>query len=89
MLKELRESDTETLKSMLFKLKVKLLEYRFQLGQGSLKNVSLIKATRRTIAQLLTILHERKERFSNQDLARFMKEAEEEKLAQEKKTKSK
>ncbi|ADX97964.1 50S ribosomal protein L29 [Mycoplasma suis] len=82
MLKELRETDTESLKSMLFKLKVKLLEYRFQLAQGALKNTSLIKLTKRTIAQILTILHERKERFSNQDFARFLKQAEEEKQEQ-------
>lgn len=89
MLKELRETDTEALKSMLFKLKVKLLEYRFQLAQGTLKNTSLIKVTKRTVAQLLTILHERNERFSNQDLSRFLKQAEEEKQEQGKKVKSK
>lgn len=72
MLTELRALETEKLKEMLFKLKIKLVEYRFQLSQGALKNTSLIRITRRTIAQLLTILTERKEQFSNKDLAHFI-----------------
>ncbi|KMZ96319.1 hypothetical protein PVNG_02457 [Plasmodium vivax North Korean] len=78
MLKDLRESNIEKVKEMLFKLKVKLVEYRFQSSQGSLKNTSLIRTTRKTIAQLMTILGERKEYFSNRDLAHYMKLEEEE-----------
>ncbi|AFO52150.1 50S ribosomal protein L29 [Candidatus Mycoplasma haematolamae str. Purdue] len=78
MANELREVETEKLKEMLFKLKIKLVEYRFQLSQGGLKNTSLIRATKRTIAQILSILHERKEQFSNKDLAHYMKLADEE-----------
>ncbi|AHC39975.1 50S ribosomal protein L29 [Mycoplasma ovis str. Michigan] len=72
MLTELRALETEKLKEMLFKLKIKLVEYRFQLAQGALKNTSLIRVTKRTIAQLLTILNERKERFSNKDLSHYI-----------------
>ncbi|CCE66721.1 50S ribosomal protein L29 [Candidatus Mycoplasma haematominutum] len=71
--KELRATETEKLKKLLFDLKVRLVEYRFQLSQGSLKNTNLIKGTKRMIARILTILHERKESFSNRDLAHYMK----------------
>ncbi|AFN65138.1 50S ribosomal protein L29 [Mycoplasma wenyonii str. Massachusetts] len=72
MLTELRALETEKLKEMLFKLKIKLVEYRFQLSQGALRNTSLIGITKRTIAQLMTILTERKEQFSNKDLAHYI-----------------
>ncbi|OAL10371.1 50S ribosomal protein L29 [Candidatus Mycoplasma haematobovis] len=67
MIKELRGYDSQEIKNMIIKLKAKLVENRFKLVQGELTNTNIFKETRRTIAQLLTILNERGEKLTPTD----------------------
>ncbi|AEW45930.1 50S ribosomal protein L29 [Mycoplasma haemocanis str. Illinois] len=67
MIKDLRGYETQEVKNMIIKLKAKLLENRFKLVQGELTNTAIFKETRRTIAQLLTILRERNEKLTAKD----------------------
>ncbi|PLV55643.1 50S ribosomal protein L29 [Thermotoga sp. SG1] len=56
---ELRNYTDEELRSLLEEKKRQLMELRFQLAMGQLKNTSLIKLTKRDIARIKTILRER------------------------------
>lgn len=56
---ELRNYTDEELKKLLEEKKRQLMELRFQLAMGQLKNTSLIKLTKRDIARIKTILRER------------------------------
>ena len=56
---ELRNYTDEELKNLLEEKKRQLMELRFQLAMGQLKNTSLIKLTKRDIARIKTILRER------------------------------
>ncbi len=56
---ELRNYTDEELKRLLEEKKKQLMELRFQLAMGQLKNTSLIKLTKRDIARIKTILRER------------------------------
>jgi len=57
--KELRKLSNEELQEKLKELKNKLLKLRFQNEIGGLEKPSEIKATKRDIARVLTILRER------------------------------
>lgn len=67
MIKELRDYSSQDIKNMIIKLKAKLVENRFKLVQGELTNTNIFRETRKTIAQLLTILNERGERLTPTD----------------------
>ncbi|OQX59086.1 MAG: 50S ribosomal protein L29, partial [Thermotoga sp. 4484_232] len=49
----------DELKNLLEEKKKQLMELRFQLAMGQLRNTSLIKMTKRDIARIKTILRER------------------------------
>ncbi|NPA12755.1 MAG: 50S ribosomal protein L29 [Aquificae bacterium] len=57
--KELRALTDEELKEKLKELKKKLMNLRFQNAVGGLEKPSEIKATKKDIARILTILRER------------------------------
>ena len=57
--KELRKLSNEELKEKLKELKHKLMKLRFQNEIGGLEKPSEIKATKKDIARILTILRER------------------------------
>ncbi len=54
---ELRQLDKAALMRLLNEEREKLRALRFKTGQGQLKNVKEIKAVRRLIAQIKTIIH--------------------------------
>ena len=56
---ELRKMTDEELKEKVLELKKKLMELRFKNAIGNIEKPSEIKATKRTIARILTILRER------------------------------
>ena len=58
--KELRSKDEKSLNKMEGVLREKLRALRFDLQAGKVKNVKEVKQTRRTIAQILTIMKEKK-----------------------------
>ncbi|WP_427340465.1 50S ribosomal protein L29 [Caloranaerobacter sp. DY30410] len=57
--KELRELTTQELNTKLTDLKSELFNLRFQLATGQLDNPMRIKAVRKDIARIKTILRER------------------------------
>ncbi len=59
-IKELRNKDEKSLRKMEFILREKLRALRFDLQAGKVKNVKEVKQTRRTVAQILTIMKEKK-----------------------------
>ncbi|HEC63562.1 MAG TPA: 50S ribosomal protein L29 [Candidatus Acetothermia bacterium] len=56
---ELRELSREELEARIADWKRKLLNLRFQLASGQLRNTAEIKKTKRDIARALTVLRER------------------------------
>jgi large subunit ribosomal protein L29 len=56
---ELRELTREELEARIADWKRKLLNLRFQLASGQLRNTEEIKKTKRDIARALTVLRER------------------------------
>lgn len=56
---EIRNYTDEELKKLLDEKKRQLMELRFQLAMGQLRNTSLIEETKRDIARIKTILRER------------------------------
>ncbi|WP_101773944.1 50S ribosomal protein L29 [Peptostreptococcus faecalis] len=58
--KELRNLSGEELLSKLDEFKSELFSLRFQLATGQLQNTARIKAVRRNIAKVKTVLAERK-----------------------------
>jgi len=59
-IKELRQKSDVELKRMLPELREKLRDMRFKAAQRQLKKVREIRQTKRMIARILTLLHERK-----------------------------
>ena len=59
-IKELRNKDEKSLKKMEAVLREKMRALRFDLQAGKVKNVKEVKQVRRTIAQILTIIKEKK-----------------------------
>ncbi len=57
--RELREKTDEELKEELKRLRLELFNLRFQFKTGGLTNPHKIKAVRKDIARILTILRER------------------------------
>ena len=59
-IKELRNKNDKSLKKMEAVLRERMRALRFNLQAGKVKNVKEIKQVRRTIAQILTIIKEKK-----------------------------
>ena len=58
-IKEIREKSSEELKSSLDEFKIELFDLRFQRATGSIDNPMRIRELRKSIARILTVLHER------------------------------
>lgn len=58
---EIRKLSTEDLNKKIEELKIELFNLRFQLAVGQLENTARISQVRRLIAQMKTIITERKE----------------------------
>lgn len=56
---EIREMDSEKIASTLDEAREELFKLRFQLANGQLTDVSQLRAGRRKIARLMTVLRER------------------------------
>lgn len=57
--KELRKKAQEELEKMLIEKKKRLLQLRFDLKAGKVKNIREIRETKKNIARILTILKEK------------------------------
>lgn len=57
--KELRKKAKEELEKMLIEKKKRLLQLRFDLKAGKVKNIREIRETKKDIARILTILKEK------------------------------
>lgn len=71
IIKELRKWDTPQVKSKIIEIKSSILENRFKLSQGELSNTSVIRQSKRIVAQLLTILKERNEKITFKDWKQY------------------
>lgn len=58
--KDFRQKSDKELIEIVQKLRVKLLEYRFKNASGEFDKPNQIRFARKSLAQALTILHERK-----------------------------
>ncbi len=58
-IRELRQKSNKELQEILISLKDNLRELRFNLAGGKVKNIREIHKTKKTIAQILTLLNER------------------------------
>lgn len=56
---EIRELSTEEIKTHIEDSRQELMNFRFQMAVGSLKDYTRVRYTRRTVARLLTILNQR------------------------------
>ncbi|MGI6360600.1 MAG: 50S ribosomal protein L29 [Acholeplasmatales bacterium] len=59
--KEIRKLSTQDLETKVNELKVELFNLRFQLAVGQLENTARISQVRKLIAQMKTVITERKE----------------------------
>ena len=57
--KEIREKSSEDLKKTLDEMKVELFDLRFARATGSIENPMRIRELKKSIASILTVLHER------------------------------
>lgn len=57
---ELREKSIAELQKLLAENREKLRQLRFDLAAGKVKNIRLLKSTKRDIARILTLLNERR-----------------------------
>jgi ribosomal protein L29 len=60
-IREIRAKSTQELKEMYEDLTQKLRDLNFKLASGQLKDVREVRKAKKTIAQILTVLKERKE----------------------------
>ena len=58
-IKEIKEMSSEDLKKTLDEFKVELFDLRFQRATGSIENPMRIRELKKSIARILTVLHER------------------------------
>ncbi len=56
---EIRELSTEEIKTNIDDSRQELMNFRFQMAVGSLKDYTQVRSTRRNIARMLTILNQR------------------------------
>ena len=58
-IKEVREKSSADLKKSLDEMKVELFDLRFARATGSIENPMRIRELKKSIARILTVLHER------------------------------
>ena len=58
-IKEIREKNSDDLKKTLDEMKVELFDLRFARATGSIENPMRIRELKKSIARILTVLHER------------------------------
>ena len=58
-IKEVREKKSEDLKKTLDEMKIELFDLRFARATGSIENPMRIRELKKSIARVLTVLHER------------------------------
>ena len=58
-IKEIRDKSSEDLKKTLDEMKVELFDLRFARATGSIDNPMRIRDLKKSIARILTVLHER------------------------------
>ena len=58
-IKEIREKSSEDLKKTLDEMKVELFDLRFARATGSIENPMRMRELKKSIARILTVLHER------------------------------
>ena len=58
-IKEIREKASEDLKKTLDEMKVELFDLRFARATGSIENPMRIRELKKSIARILTVLHDR------------------------------
>ena len=58
-IKEIREKTSEDLKKTLDEMKVELFDLRFARATGSIENPMRIRELKKSIARILTVLHDR------------------------------
>ena len=58
-IKEVREQSSEDLQKTLDEMKVELFDLRFARATGSIDNPMRIRELKKSIARILTVLHER------------------------------
>ena len=58
-IREIREKSSEDLKKTLDEMKVELFDLRFARATGSIENPMRIRELKKSIARILTVLHER------------------------------
>ena len=58
-IKEVREKSSEDLKKSLDEMKVELFDLRFARATGSIENPMRIRELKKSIARILTVLHDR------------------------------
>ena len=58
-IKEIREKSSEDLKKTLDEMKVELFDLRFARATGSIENPMCIRELKKSIARILTVLHDR------------------------------
>ncbi len=58
-IKEIRDKSSEDLKKTLDEMKVELFDLRFARATGSIENPMRIRELKKSIARILTVLHER------------------------------
>jgi large subunit ribosomal protein L29 len=58
-IKEVREKSSEDLQKTLDEMKVELFDLRFARATGSIENPMRIRELKKSIARILTVLHER------------------------------
>ena len=56
---EIRELSTEEIKTNIDDSRQELMNFRFQMAVGSLKDYTQVRSTRRNIARMLTVLNQR------------------------------
>ena len=78
--KNLRDKSSAELKLLVVQLKNQLMKYRFDAAEGKMLKGHLFKEVRRSVAQILTILHERNDDISSQEWAQLNKQLLDEKV---------
>jgi large subunit ribosomal protein L29 len=56
---EIRQKDIKELEALLFDLREKLRQLKFQLFSGRIKNLKEIRKTKKVVARILTVLREK------------------------------
>jgi len=63
-IEELKQKNKEELQKMVFELKEKLRQFRFDLSSGKVKNVKSIRASKKDVARIFTMLNSKLPSFA-------------------------